>query len=865
MCTYNRTDPRRFAKKEKQKRPSLDTTHVVPTTMAPAHHRQATADRLLEKVLHAVYSGGSSRGVTSSSSSRLKFVVAAQRHELAQQVAASSEDDCNNDSGCLPLDIVVLENDNDCCRFQFSKPPSLHWTWRSQDDGNNGCDEAADEAERLCLSLLAPDGGVWSFSSSSDDDVNVNDASNNGPQSTLFCRISNLQWTLETTTSSTASDDDEISTFWKASSIQFWKQTSFDENSVDGPFPAAAQQEEEEEKKSKDDEETNIRKDVEKQLLLLLDCRDVTLIGALSCSGDDDNAKRLQLEPRSMLQLKAGHGQEHVEEMEDALFDLWSKLDGLGVLLPDLLLTLTHVLPQASAEQVPPAFESTETTTLGDVLQYYLTNYLSSTSPNGNQDSTSPLTASMVLPPTWHVASAMPSTTSSPAVNNGDAAAAPTTTSHSSSVPSRPALRHRLSKRISQTTAKINLGDSVAATSALVATGSSFISPIGAAVSIAALAAKDGVVAVAQKGKQVRLSEHRNHQEETNDDEEVSFDDVVEAGERTIDSSAERQSNDAVVSEKEQSERYKFGDVTRGVIASFRERKHQQQQQRQTVSDDVPFLSDPVDLDIRPSPGYGARTSRVALQSSTTSESSSSTPASSYLKANEGRFVGVVGASAGAGFGLLVGGPIGAVAGSVAGSLGSQAALRRRQHQSMSSSNSNISDAIGGKDEDKAGNNTLSSSFRLGDNIRNVVVRGKEATGRDVDAPFRVGDFANGLSGSLGFGNDPSSSQSTVATSVASEEETTDSANSISKQPFRLGDNVRGILSRGKAATEDVVAQGKTVSGRSKESKYKFGDFSRGLMDSYKKKHAANNNGLSDASVPRSEIESESVAASSSS
>jgi len=47
-------------------------------------------------------------------------------------------------------------------------------------------------------------------------------------------------------------------------------------------------------------------------------------------------------------------------------------------------------------------------------------------------------------------------------------------------------------------------GDSVATFGALAVTGASMIRPIGAVVSVAALAAKHGVAAAARKGKEVR-------------------------------------------------------------------------------------------------------------------------------------------------------------------------------------------------------------------------------------------------------------------------------------------------------------------------------------------------------------------------
>lgn len=255
---------------------------------------------------------------------------------------------------------------------------------------------------------------------------------------------------------------------------------------------------------------------------------------------------------------------------------------------------------------------------------------------------------------------------------------------------------------------KKSITDSLIMTGGLVATGASFVTPVGAAVSVAAIGVKDGVAAAARKGQNSRGNK----------------------GDGT-------------------STGYQFGDVTRGIVSSIQEKKSQrrrqeQQQQQQKTDED---------------------------NSSTDIASSSSNDRRedpSFLEANKGRYLGVVGSSLGAAVGLtLVGGPLGLLAGSLAGGVATQEAMRRQgdthdlhpsdealrrstaarhphsftQHSSITSTDEEIMIQL--EREGNAANEK--KPWKFGDNIRNVVQRGKEASGRDPDAGYAPGDFSRGL------------------------------------------------------------------------------------------------------------------------
>ena len=263
------------------------------------------------------------------------------------------------------------------------------------------------------------------------------------------------------------------------------------------------------------------------------------------------------------------------------------------------------------------------------------------------------------------------------------------------------------------------LGDSLAATAGLVATGASIVTPIGAAVSVAAVGVKDGVVAAAETGKRARGAATGHG--------------------------------------------YRFGDVTRGVVATVQQRRQERQE-------------------------HGGSIDRQCSNNH-----------QSYLRQNKGRYAGVVGGSVGSAVGLsLVGGPIGLVAGTLLGSHATQTQLAKREerearqvaesdegnqsHEDLSFSNdlTNTDDLIvqqlnrpglresqplvrsqrpsrGGDGNPSAAAAATNSTtiayheqqhqrqYGLGDSIRGVIARGKTADGRDSGSDYKFGDFARGL------------------------------------------------------------------------------------------------------------------------
>lgn len=214
----------------------------------------------------------------------------------------------------------------------------------------------------------------------------------------------------------------------------------------------------------------------------------------------------------------------------------------------------------------------------------------------------------------------------------------------------------------------LSIGDSVTTFSAMAMTGTSFVTPIGVAVSMAALVAKDGIGEAARKGKEARLST-------------------------------------AAATDTKSEDRYKFGDVTRGVIGSIRSNRQQEQHQEQQQ----------VSL-----PPEGDRSA-------------------DYLEQNKGRFTGVAVGTAGAAAGLVIAGPLGAMAGSYLGSMGSQAVLESKEKKAKAPADKEITKQSESKNE----------GYRFGDRTRALVARGKEATGRETVEGYRFGDISRGLFASM--------------------------------------------------------------------------------------------------------------------
>jgi hypothetical protein len=115
----------------------------------------------------------------------------------------------------------------------------------------------------------------------------------------------------------------------------------------------------------------------------------------------------------------------------------------------------------------------------------------------------------------------------------------------------------------------------------------------------------------------------------------------------------------------------------------------------------------------------------------------------------------------------LVGGPLGLLAGSLAGGAATQEAIRRQsdtyvlhmspdEEEAAAVASSNRRSASAARlsthntDEEiiqqlEREDPQKKKPWKFGDNIRNVVQKGKEAAGRDADAGYKPGDFSRGL------------------------------------------------------------------------------------------------------------------------
>lgn len=229
---------------------------------------------------------------------------------------------------------------------------------------------------------------------------------------------------------------------------------------------------------------------------------------------------------------------------------------------------------------------------------------------------------------------------------------------------------------------KESITDSIVMTGGLVATGASFVTPIGALVAVASVGAKDGLVAAAKRGQDSRGGEG-----------------------------------------------CKVGDVTRGITSSLHASDG-----IQGSRDDAPLSGD----------------SKNGL------ENSSEPSTSSLPESNQHRYAGILGSSAAAAVGMAIAGPIGLMAGSVIGGAATREVLQRRtgdndvEKPSASTSrdspsqvsNVNPHSMYQSEEDEKA---VEERGWSFGDNIRNVVRRGKEAGGRQKNDDYKFGDFTRGL------------------------------------------------------------------------------------------------------------------------
>lgn len=220
-----------------------------------------------------------------------------------------------------------------------------------------------------------------------------------------------------------------------------------------------------------------------------------------------------------------------------------------------------------------------------------------------------------------------------------------------------------------------SMGDSLAMTAGCVATGASFVTPIGAAVSVAAMGVKDGVAAAANKGTRSRNAE-----------------------------------------------RYRFGDVGRGVVATVKEkREHCRHQQEEEAT----------------------------LPSSQTNNNSC------FMRSSAAsRYIGAVGSCAGAAVGMTLAGPVGLVAGSLVGSqVGSHATRAAVSSNETTASGDDLileqlDSGMSNNDEilrQMDAQETRPQAYRFGDFTRSMVALGKQANGRTADSPYQFGDFSRGF------------------------------------------------------------------------------------------------------------------------
>jgi hypothetical protein len=395
---------------------------------------------------------------------------------------------------------------------------------------------------------------------------------------------------------------------------------------------------------------------------VLMEGTDISLIGNIVAihsmeeeidkSESKNKRPSLRLQSKSVLSLKVsavgslGGSDEEKRRVGLALRTMVAYLDNI-VFVPNLHLSLTELskdgeiappIGNADGSDIPSFEEAGDSMSLGDAMKYYLKYYCSGSNNTGVS-------------------------------------------------------RNLASKFLS-------MSDSITTFGALAATGTSFISPIGAAVSVAALAAKDGVEAAARRGKQIR--EEQSTMEEASSasgggnelTNRISLEFVAEQ------SSSPTRSPAAAAAAAANEGRYKFGDVTRGIVGSIREKRQEQQRKQNQASS-------------APSEGDGDGT---------------------YFQQNKARFAGVAGSTAGAAAGLLI-------SGSYFGSMGSQRAVQKQEQQQQQSTN-----------RGEAG------GFRFGDNFRKVVATGREkteglgdnirkavATGREKTEGYRFGDFSRGL------------------------------------------------------------------------------------------------------------------------
>jgi hypothetical protein len=522
--------------------------------------------------------------------------------------------------------------------------------------------------------------------------------------------------------------------------------------------------------------------------------------------------------------------------------------------------TTNSAFPAPSRMMAP--FPSTATTTLGDVFRHFY---------NTAEDSADTMTKSM---PTLNNAP-VPTTTNmmsrSEDSNLTDSSHSNTNTNKNTSVSKWDKIRGSVS-------------DSLAATAGCVVAGASFVTPIGAVASVAALGVKDAAHAAAQKGQQVRGATGKG---------------------------------------------YKFGDVARGIVASVTEKKQQQQQQQQHSRRAYPELDalhfeesgnadvhHPVTIS-RNRQSSSSEMNRPHLAScimeqqqqqqqqhdmdydSGTTTSSTTTSTQPLPQPRLSRYASVVGSSVGAGVGLvLLGGPIGFVAGSLVGSQATQSALSKNKrpkeetppppppcttsrtisgpvHADNSSlMHPNDQAVVTQLEHHHKDDDSSKRAFRLGDNLRGIVARGKESLDAsdsslmhpddqevanqqlqqehhndDSTKPaFRLGDNLRGIAA---WAKESAHAEDSSLMHPG-DQEVANQTDDSSKPAFQLGDNLRGIAAWGKesAYAEDSSLrhsddqEGVNQTDDSSKPAFQLGDNLRGIAAWGKESLHADNSSL---------------------
>jgi len=260
--------------------------------------------------------------------------------------------------------------------------------------------------------------------------------------------------------------------------------------------------------------------------------------------------------------------------------------------------------------------------------------------------------------------------------------------------------------------------------------GASVASPIGLVASMAAVALKDGVNKAVIVGKQTRGASEKDG--------------------------------------------YKFGDASRGMAASFRRSTGEGKKERGASQEDSYKVGD---LTRGISPSFRRSSSQYTGEVYDTDrgmDPAGAEESDSYLSKNKTRYIAVAGSSVGATVGLAVAGPIGLVAGSLAGGVATQSMMAKKQKQEaqeglidlrMEESKAyesivafNMKDTPTDLSKSTADSTApltnpkfpsqvddSAKTFILGDNIRGVLFRGKEADGRHETSSYKFGDFSRGL------------------------------------------------------------------------------------------------------------------------